>query len=181
MDPRQRRNVMASMGLAQPIPTLKTLRTWAYIDDRNEPETEADGQFDSFQQWVNHAASWIGWGGYKCFDAKGRPCRRGADFMLAREEKQFPVKFYAPEKFANPLVPSNGAMLAMRALQSAEKPMTIQQIRIIPGAGNMSWNKIESYIGADGLHGDDGRILTVKGHNEVHEYAERIKRASYVR
>lgn len=62
-------------------------------------------EFTSFEVWVTKARSWLGGisgGGTKykkpekvvCFDAKGRVCRRGADFMRARDEGTFPVKAY---------------------------------------------------------------------------------------
>lgn len=60
-------------------------------------------QFDSYEQWVNKARSWLGGissGGvrYKdvehvvCVDARGRLCSIGRDFMRARDEGTFPVR-----------------------------------------------------------------------------------------
>ena len=54
------------------------------------------GEFDSFGSWVNNAASWIGGTSALCVDAKGRLCRIGADFMLARNEGAFPVSYWFP-------------------------------------------------------------------------------------
>jgi hypothetical protein len=45
--------------------------------------------FDNFQQWVNKASTWVNGG--RCFDARGRECSSGADFMRARDEGTFPV------------------------------------------------------------------------------------------
>ena len=54
-------------------------------------------QFDSFQQWVNKARSWLC--GYKskdiiALDTKGRECTCGKDMQLARDENAFPVTVY---------------------------------------------------------------------------------------
>ncbi|RUX08045.1 MAG: hypothetical protein E5V51_00265 [Mesorhizobium sp.] len=60
------------------------------------------GQFDSFDDWVNHATRAIGdLTGSKgekisavCVDAMGRRCHIGADFMRARDEAAFPVRYF---------------------------------------------------------------------------------------
>jgi hypothetical protein len=52
------------------------------------------GEFHSFENWVNKAASWIGGTGAICIDAKGRQCLRGADFQRARDEGAFPVAYH---------------------------------------------------------------------------------------
>ena len=56
-----------------------------------------EGQFDSFQQWVNKAQSWLASPSHRpavCIDAKGRRCAIGADFMRARDEDAFPVRYF---------------------------------------------------------------------------------------
>ena len=58
------------------------------------PTTPADGAFTSFEEWVNKATSWIGGTNSACFDSKGRRCKIGYDFMLARDENAFPVWFW---------------------------------------------------------------------------------------
>lgn len=45
--------------------------------------------FPNFQTWVNKASTWVNGGA--CFDAQGRRCKIGADFMRARDENTFPV------------------------------------------------------------------------------------------
>lgn len=64
------------------------------------------GDFSSFLDWVNHAASYIGFvkesaparlrKRYKplCFDAGDRLCTRGEHFRNASEGGRFPVKYY---------------------------------------------------------------------------------------
>ena len=60
------------------------------------------GQFDTFQDWVNHASRAIGdlEGNLGeritavCVDAKGRRCNIGGDFMRARDEDAFPVRYF---------------------------------------------------------------------------------------
>jgi hypothetical protein len=61
------------------------------------PARPADGEFTSFQHWVNSATSWIGGTNAFCADALGRRCRIGADFMRARDEGAFPVRFWFGE------------------------------------------------------------------------------------
>lgn len=80
----------------------------------------ANQQFDDFEQWVNHASSWLtshpqyrstehrkrgdpmGWQGEHftaiCFDALGRQCRIGADFQKARDENAFPIRWVWPDQ-----------------------------------------------------------------------------------
>lgn len=61
-----------------------------------------EGQFDTFGQWVAWASSWLtgrtGSVGEPlpaiCVDAKGRRCHVGKDFMRARDEDAFPVRFF---------------------------------------------------------------------------------------
>ena len=61
------------------------------------PDRDPDGQFHCFQTWVNKAVSWIGGTNPMCVDAKGRRCRIGADFMRARDDGSFPVRFWYGE------------------------------------------------------------------------------------
>ena len=56
-----------------------------------------EGEFTNFQQWVNKARSWLESPSHRpsvCIDAKGRRCAIGKDFMLARDEDAFPVRFF---------------------------------------------------------------------------------------
>lgn len=50
------------------------------------------GQFKDFQQWVNRAGEWLE--GAVCVDALGRHCFKGKEFMRARDEGTFPVRFF---------------------------------------------------------------------------------------
>ena len=67
---------------------------------------EHNQQFDSFQEWVNKAPSWLTrHPDYKdptfrayCFDAKGRQCLIGRDFMRARDENAFPIRWIWPDQ-----------------------------------------------------------------------------------
>lgn len=65
--------------------------------EKPKPEREPDGHFPNFMTWVNKAASWIGGTNPACWDAKGRRCRIGADFMRADEEGTFPVSYWHGE------------------------------------------------------------------------------------
>ena len=72
--------------------------------------------FNTFQQWVNKASSWLtshpDWHQERyravCFDAKGRLCRQGSDFMRARDDGAFPVYWVWPDQIADYF----GALLA---------------------------------------------------------------------
>lgn len=60
------------------------------------------GQFDTFDDWVNHASRALT--GVQdsngqplssvCIDAKGRRCVNGRDFMTARDDGAFPVRYF---------------------------------------------------------------------------------------
>lgn len=60
-------------------------------------ELDYFGAFTSFQNWVNTASRRID-GDAICFDAFGRRCYMGKDFMRARDENAFPVYFDWDEK-----------------------------------------------------------------------------------
>ena len=79
------------------------------------PDREPDGQFHSFQTWVNKATSWIGGTNPLCADAKDRICRIGADFMRARDEDAFPVRFWYD---AGPMTPAQKRKSQREALKA---------------------------------------------------------------
>lgn len=65
---------------------------------KHHGEWKWDGGFVSFEQWVAKAASWIGRrrrGSVYCMDQAGRHCTIGRDFMRARDERVFPVEYFA--------------------------------------------------------------------------------------
>ncbi len=51
-------------------------------------------QFNTFTQWINKAPSWIGGKNVVCIDTKGRFCWTGKEFMRARDEDTFPVRWF---------------------------------------------------------------------------------------
>lgn len=78
---------------------------------------EKNQQFDTHQEWVNKASTWLtrheeynntehgekkGWRGIHftaiCFDAKGRLCTCGADMRRADDEGAFPVRWIWPDQ-----------------------------------------------------------------------------------
>lgn len=66
---------------------------------------EADQKFDSFNQWVNKASSWLTRHPMHsqffkaiCFDSKGRICSNGGDMAKARDEDAFPVYWIWPDQ-----------------------------------------------------------------------------------
>lgn len=59
------------------------------------------GQFDTFDDWLNHATRALtGVQGLVCdipavcIDTKGRRCFSGAEFMRARDEGTFPIRYF---------------------------------------------------------------------------------------
>ncbi len=58
------------------------------------PSVEADGRFENFENWVNSATFAIGGTNALCVDALDRICAQGSDFMRARDEGKFPVRYY---------------------------------------------------------------------------------------
>lgn len=81
------------------------------------PEREPDGQFDSMQQWINKATSWIGGMNSACYDAKGRRCLRGSDFQRAHDEGAYPVRFWFGEGGESPAQQRKSKAAAKRALK----------------------------------------------------------------
>jgi hypothetical protein len=80
---------------------------WAKPDERAAPVPHAQaepvlvpkwaGYFHSYQDWVNKAQSRLASPDHRramCVDAKGRRCAIGRDFMLARDENAFPVRYF---------------------------------------------------------------------------------------
>lgn len=61
-----------------------------------------EGQFNTFNDWVNRASRAIGGredsngapSRAMCVDTKGRRCENGRDFMRARDEDAFPVRYF---------------------------------------------------------------------------------------
>lgn len=78
------------------------------------PDREPDGEFPTFQHWVNKATSWIGGTNSLCVDAKDRVCRSGGDMMRARDEDAFPVRYYFGEGGQSAAEQERNARLARR-------------------------------------------------------------------
>lgn len=58
-------------------------------------------EFKNFNQWVEKASSWLSSYDMKniiCKDQKGRVCKKGSDFMKAKDENAFPVEVYLVDK-----------------------------------------------------------------------------------
>jgi hypothetical protein len=149
--------MLHSMGLVPALPRVDQQRYWALIDDRVVPEGPADGEFATFIQWVNKASSWIGFTGSKCFDARNRPCRMGQDFMRARDEGAFPVRWYSPERFPAPLMPL-----------SASEIRAVEQLRGAPHCF-LRASEIRSSTGKRAVPASLLAGLVAKGFIQAHE------------
>lgn len=90
------------------------------------PDRDPDGRFTSFQQWVNKATSWIGGTNPLCADAKDRICRNGGDFMRARDENAFPVRFWFEEGPAQTVKQRNASQRAYHRAMRLHYPWRYQ-------------------------------------------------------
>jgi len=65
---------------------------------------EHDQSFSTEQEWINKGSSWLTRRGPNvkaiCYDARGRLCTCGGDFMRATKEKTYPVFWIWPEQVA---------------------------------------------------------------------------------
>jgi len=90
------------------------------------------GEFSSYQQWVNKGKSWLASPDHRravCIDDKGRRVTCGADFMLARDEDAFPVRFFWDcEPQASTLGPSPDEKLvaALQEILTLSSPAIMQ-------------------------------------------------------
>lgn len=65
-------------------------------------EPHIAGQFDTFEDWCNHASTALGVRSGSvgedlhavCIDNQGRRCHVGKDFMRARDDDAFPVRYF---------------------------------------------------------------------------------------
>lgn len=182
MDPKQRRQMLVRAGLADPIPSIEQLRAWEYIDDRVPPDGEADGQFDTHVQWVNKAASWIGYTGARCYDSKDRRCRNGGDMKRAHDEGAFPVRWYWPERFPPPIIPSVQIMRVRSAVATAGAAgILYEELRARPGMKKISRKKIAEALEGRATHNDGRWTMTPEGVDQTKFEIEQGRRASYVR
>ena len=177
-DARGRRKMLASMGLASPIPSVAVQRSWAYIDDRCVPEGEADGEFATYITWVNKASSWIGWTGAKCFDAKDRPCRNGGDMMRARDEDAFPVRWYWTERFPAPVIPTKRELAIIASL--ATEPKSADNVRAEAGVKRYALDKLYAYFEKGEIQFKIiGQVLHVVLTDKGHEHQQWWKAAAF--
>ena len=71
------------------------------VDDRSPPPWEPEGEFHSIAELMDFVmaspSSRYSWTTPRpmMFDAKGRPCRTGADVLRAHDEGAFPIRWYA--------------------------------------------------------------------------------------
>jgi len=174
--------MLVRMGVADPIPPLAVRRSWEYIDDRTPPSGEADGQFDSHVQWLNKAPSWIGWTGARCYDAKDRPCRGGADMKRALDEDAFPVRWYWPERFPAPVIPSPQAMRVRNAVALAGATgILVEELRQRQGMKSVGRVAIERALEGRATLTDGRWTMTADGIEQTKFEMEQERRASWVR
>lgn len=182
MDPKKRRQMLVQAGLADPIPSLGTRRSWEYIDDRIPPAGDADGEFTSFQTWVNKAASWIGYTGARCYDAKDRICRRGKDFAIARDEDAFPVRWYLPNRYPSPVIPTVQTMRVRSAVALAGSAGILQEeLRKRQGMSSITGKMIEAALEGRAELVDGRWTMSPDGIEQTKFEMDQVQRASWVR
>ncbi len=183
MNERKRREWLATSGLVEPIASVDQRRAWCWIDNRIPPEGEPDGEFATHTTWINKAASWIGWRGASCFDAKDRPCWNGADFMRANEEGAYPVRWYWPERYPYPVIVGERVMRIRRAvLDAGENGATLDELRQKEGLKRLTRTELIKAIGERGAADENGRwLLNPKGADDIRFEIQCAYRASCVR
>lgn len=100
--------------------------------------------FYTFGQWVNKASKWLTLHPrynegidypephpFKatCFDAKGRLCRNGKDFMRARDEDAFPVWWIWPDQVAQTMKGIETSMNSTDSYRDTDIPEVLGVIR----------------------------------------------------
>lgn len=82
---------------------------------------ESNQRFETFQTWVNKASSWLCRRGNSdraiCFDARGRRCRIGDNFMRARDESAFPVDWVWESEIGDLVVALRAAHSALEQIE----------------------------------------------------------------
>lgn len=84
--PRVLRDQCADAGVPFHFKQWGQWHTDAFLMSTGEPVFR---QFDSFQQWVNKASTWVNGG--VCLNRNGTVLHNGGDFMRARDAGDFPV------------------------------------------------------------------------------------------
>ena len=115
----------------------KRARPWHDTTPLKGFEPSWAGQFDTFDDWVNHATRALtgvtGSVGEDlepvCIDAKGRRCHVGRDFMRARDEGAFPIRyFWEFEEACNSHDELVAALEAMRSAIFPEEKQAAKQM-----------------------------------------------------
>lgn len=182
MDPTARRKMLVRMGIADPIPPVEQQRLWCFIDDRHPPEGEADGKFDTHIRWINSAASWIGWTGASCYDEKDRILRRGADFARARDEGAFPVRWYLPDRYPPPIVPTARQRRLRLAIAAAgEGGTTLNELRKTDGLRNLGETELRKEMSGRCRELDGIWDMTTEGRAQTMFEEGQFRRASQVK
>lgn len=135
------------------------------------PHLVADvlGQFDTFDDWVNHApralTGFTGSVGEEirpiCIDSLGRRCHLGADFMRARDEGTFPVRYFirmkpAAERASKDVMSLDRALFILGRVHTRDDIHAgfVVQVGAYPDYGNLvspaeyiaAWNTVRKHL-----------------------------------
>jgi hypothetical protein len=95
-DVRQIKDALAALSMPQEAGHIRDAAKMVSRDDgRLVPKWE--GEFKTFSQWVSHAQDALSSPNHYpavCIDAIGRRCTIGKDFMTARDEGTFPIRYF---------------------------------------------------------------------------------------
>lgn len=186
LETTRRKKILRAMN---DLPSKRTLRLYEWIDSRSPPkdDPEPDGEFKSFNEWVNKAVSWIGYTGAKCFDAKDRPCYNGGDFSRARDENAFPVRWYLPDRFPEPKKVPIAVIVALAFLVKQKGAVSLKTLREEKGAGNITPQRIQSFLyeGEIKIENKDNKLdsllrLTDEGKIHAQDILRRHERTKYI-
>lgn len=123
------------------------------------------GQFDSFSKWVSRASEVLDHRAI-CVDVLGRRCVIGKDFMRARDENAFPIRYFWEMEPAAPAV----------ALQElCDDPLTVRRAAMLMERGG---RKVTGFIlqpesGPTSLvhHGATRKLDALSFYTQMHDEA----------
>lgn len=150
------------------------------------PARKPDGQFDSFQTWVNKAVSWIGGTNPLCADAKDRVCNNGWDMMRARDEAAFPVRFWLNEDSRTTGYPRRAETATSDHLGRTDKDFAIEFGRYLAASAERYQAAVNSAFSAreegcdQTVEDADAEMTEAYGRltSDIHEFRKRATRAT---
>ncbi|MVA33628.1 hypothetical protein [Agrobacterium vitis] len=136
------------------------------------------GQFETFNDWVDSAqralTGFTGSVGEElkpiCIDNIGRRCNVGKDFMRARDEGAFPVRYFVEmEPRAVTAIQCGGEAPPVYVVAMEQAPAPPSTLKLEPGRLYESHNfGLVEYIGLDRFHGETTHEFRINGASGFH-------------